>query len=122
MIVPMHTREVAAAAAGCVLFAALAACAAVPARDAAAVAEAAPLRVMVKLVHGSEDAAAIGAEATRIAGVPVTYAAATSPTWHALALHCASTAECDAAIARLRAAGAVYQIVELEGRKTRSSS
>jgi hypothetical protein len=77
---------------------------------------------MVKLVHGSEDAAAIGAEATRIAGVRVTYAAATSPVWHALALHCTGTAECDAAIARLRAAAGVYQTVEIEGRKTRSSS
>src|SRR3982750_3752032 len=113
MIVPTHTRDVAAAAGRWVLFAALTGCAAVPARDAAALAEAAPLRVMVKLVHGSEDSAAIGAEATRIAGVRVTYAAATSPSWHALALHCTSTAECDAAIARLRAAGAVYQTVEI---------
>ena len=121
MIVPTHTRDVAAAAVGCVLLAALTACV-VPARDAAALAEAAPLRVMVKLVHGSEDAAAIGAEATRIAGVRVTYAAATSPLWHALALHCTSPAECEAAIVRLRAAGTVYQTVEIEGRKTRSSS
>ncbi|HEY2561016.1 MAG TPA: hypothetical protein VGI48_15020 [Caldimonas sp.] len=87
-----------------------------------AVAAAPPLRVMVKLVHGSDDAAAIGAEATRIAGVNVSYAAATSPLWHALALHCASAAECDAAIARLRAAATVYQAVEIEGRKTRSAS
>jgi hypothetical protein len=77
---------------------------------------------MVKLVHGSDDAAAIGAEATRIAGVTVSYAAAASPSWHALALHCMSAAECDAAIARLRAAATVYQTVEIEGRKTRSAS
>jgi hypothetical protein len=33
-----------------------------------------------------------------------------------------SAAECDAAIARLRAAATVYQTVEIEGRKTRSAS
>jgi hypothetical protein len=77
---------------------------------------------MVKLVHGSDDAAAIGAEATRIAGVTVRYAAATSPLWHALALHCASAVECDAAVARLRATTTVYQAVEIEGRKTRLAS
>jgi len=81
---------------------------------------AAPLRVMVKLAHASADANAIAGEAARVAGVPVTYAAAASPTWHALALHCAG-AGCDAAIARLRAAGSVYQAVEIDGRKTPSS-
>ena len=121
MIVPTHTRDVAAAA-GCVLLTALIGCAGVPTRAGAALPEPAPLRVMVKLVRGSEDGAAIGAEATRIAGVRVTYAAATSPVWHALALHCTSTVECDTAVARLRAAGGVYQTVEIEGRKTRSSS
>jgi len=50
----------------------------------------------------------------------VTYAAATSSTWHALSLHCAGTA-CDAAIARLRAAGTLYQAVEIDGRKTPAS-
>jgi hypothetical protein len=77
---------------------------------------------MVKLVRGSEDAATIGAEASRIAGVRVSHAAATSAQWHALALHCASTAECDAALTRLRAASNVYQAVEIEGRKARSTS
>jgi hypothetical protein len=121
MSVPTATRSVAAAAAGCALVAALtSACSAPAARDVAA--EAVPLRVMVKLVHGSADAAAIGAEAGRIAGVRVTYAASASPQWHALALHCESSAECDAAIARLRAAGDVYQSVEIEGRKSRLSS
>jgi hypothetical protein len=51
--------------------------------------------------------------------VRVSYAAATSAQWHALALHCASAAECDAAIARLRAANNIYQTVEIEGRKAR---
>jgi hypothetical protein len=121
MSVPTAMRSVAAAAAGCALVAVLAsACSAPAPRDIAG--ETPPLRVMVKLVHGSDDAAAIGAEAARIAGVRVTYAASAGPQWHALALQCASSAECDAAIARLRAAGNVYQSVEIEGRKTRLSS
>ncbi len=79
-------------------------------------------RVQVKLVSRSEDAAAISAEASRLAGVPVTYAAATSASWHALTLHCASAPQCEAAIARLRASAAVYQAVEIEGRKAPSAS
>jgi len=118
MSVPTATRS---AAAGCALVAALAsACSAPGPRDVAG--EVPPLRVMVKLVDGSEDGATIGAEASRIAGVRVSYAAATSAQWHALALHCASAAECDAAVARLRAASSVYQTVEIEGRKARSVS
>src|SRR6476620_3587794 len=64
----------------------------------------ADVRVMVKLARSSEDAD----EASRIAGIGVTHAAATSSSWHALAVHCASPAQCDEAIARMRAAGAVY--------------
>jgi hypothetical protein len=121
MSVSTATRSVAAAAAGCALVAVLAsACSAPSPRDVAG--EAPPLRIMVKLVRGSEDAVAIGAETSRIAGVRVSYAAATSAQWHALALHCASASECDAAIARLRAASDVYQTVEIEGRKARSVS
>ena len=121
MSVSTATRSVVAAAAGCALVAVLAsACNAPGPRGVAG--EAQQLRVMVKLVRGSEDAVAIGAEASRIAGVRVSYAAATSAQWHALALHCASAAECDAAIARLRAANNIYQTVEIEGRKARSVS
>ena len=120
MILPNRRGVSAPAAAACVFAAALAACAAAAPKDFAA--DATPLRVMVKLVRPSEDAAAIAAEAARVAGVPVTYAAATSATWHALALHCAGAAECDAAVARLRGAGASYQAVEIEGRKSRSAS
>ena len=107
----------ASSAAACVLAGALAACAAP--REAAADG-AAPLRVMVKLARASEDANAIAAEAARVAGVPVNYAAAASPTWHALVLRCAG-AQCDAAIARLRAADTLYQAVEIDGRKTPAS-
>jgi hypothetical protein len=71
-------------------------------------------------MRASEDTTAIAAEAARVAGVPVTYAAATSATWHALFLHCAGP-RCDAAIARLRAADTVYQAVELDRRKTPAS-
>jgi hypothetical protein len=75
------------------------------------------MRVLVQLVHPSEDAAAISAAASRHAEVPVTHAAATSPTWHALTLRCASAADCDAAIARLRGAGTTYTAVEVDGRR-----
>lgn len=118
MVFPTMTSAVASAAAACVVAAALAACTAPGATAADA---SAPLRVMVKLVRGTEDANAIAAEASRVAGVPVSYAAATSPTWHSLALHCAGAARCDAAIARLRAAGAIYRAVEIDGRKTPAS-
>jgi hypothetical protein len=120
MIVPTKTRPRWGAAAF-VLAGALAACADGAPRQAAA-AEQPPLRVMVKLVRGSADGQAISAEASRIAGIPVSYAAATSPAWHALALHCTSTVECDAALARLRAASATYEAVEIDSRKTRSAS
>ena len=79
-----------------------------------------PLRVMVKLTRPSEDTSAIVSEATRIAGVPVSYAAATSSTWHALVLHC-DGASCAAAVGRLRAASTLYQAVEIDGRKTPAS-
>ena len=107
-------------AAGVALSASLAACAALPLADP--VAQPVVVRVLVKLVSPSGDAAAISAEASRRAGVPVTYAAAASVNWHALALRCASAAECDAAIERMRSARATYDAVEIEGRKQRQAS
>ncbi len=106
----------------CLLAGALVACAEGAPHEGAVAAQPASLRVMVKLVHASEDADAISAEASRIAGVPVGYAAATSQAWHALVLRCASAAECDTALARLRAASATYQAVEIDGRKSRLAS
>ncbi len=53
--------------------------------------------------------------------MPVSYAAATSTVWHALFLHCAGSAQCDAAIARLRDAGSIYQAVEIDGKKASAS-
>jgi hypothetical protein len=79
------------------------------------------VRVLVRLVEPSTDAAAISAAATRHARVPVTYAAATSPSWHALALHCESAAQCDAALVRLRAAASTYSAVEIEGRRQKAA-
>lgn len=73
-------------------------------------------RVLVKLVHPSDDHVAIVTEASRHAGVPVRYAAAVSSAWHALSLHCPDAAACDAAIARLRQSG-VYAAVEPDARK-----
>ena len=119
MIFSTTTRGVASAATACALAAALAACA--MSGDAAADATAS-VRVMVKLVRASEDSVAIAAEAARVAGVPVRYAAATSAAWHALLLDCTDARQCDAALARLRAAGQIYQAVEIDARKTRSAS
>lgn len=119
MVFPTTTSGVASAAAACVLASALVACAA-PA-DAAPDA-ASSVRVVVDLVHGSEDAALIAAEASRIAGVPVRYAAATSATRHALFVQCTGADRCEAALARLRAAGTTYRTVEIDGKKTRSAS
>jgi hypothetical protein len=117
MIFSTTTSGVACAAAACVLGAASAGCAA-----PAAAAPAPALRVVVDLVHGADDANAITAEATRVAGVPVRYAAATSATRHALVVECDSAERCDAALARLRAAAAIYRTVEIDGRKTRAAS
>ena len=75
------------------------------------------VRVLVKIAQASEDGEAIAAAASRQAGVPVRYAAATSFVWHALTLECRSQAECDSAIARLRAAKASYPVVERDVRK-----
>ena len=78
-------------------------------------------RVLVQLVQPSADAAAVSAAATRHARVPVSHAAAASPAWHALALRCESTDECEAAIERLRAARSIYAAVELEGRRQKNA-
>jgi hypothetical protein len=120
MIVSTRRDQRAQAVAACLFAAAVSGCAASAARERSV--DAAPLRVLVKLVQPSEDPAAIAAEATRIAGVLVSHAAATSASWHALAVHCTNDAECHAAVARLRAAGTLYQAVELDGRKARTAS
>jgi hypothetical protein len=105
-------------ASGLVAGLSLAACAGtVPSPRATAV----DVRVLVRLVQPSADSRAISAAASQQARVPVTYAAAASPTLHALSLHCDSAAQCETAIERLRSAGAVYAAVEIEGRKQKAT-
>ena len=100
-------------ASGIVAGASLSACAGAGAAVGAPV----DVRVLVQLVSPSADAAAISATASRLGQVPVAYAAAVSPVWHALALRCHSGAECEAAIGRLRGAASTYSAVELDGRR-----
>lgn len=75
------------------------------------------VRILVKLVRPSQDAAAIGADAARHSGVSALYAKPMSAAWHVIVLRCADVVMCDAAIARMRQAGDVYEAVEPEGRK-----
>jgi hypothetical protein len=86
---------------------------------AAASAPGLDIRILVKLTQPSGAAAAIAAEATRQAGVPVGYAASVSTAWHALVVHCADATVCDTAIARLRRSGS-YAEVEPDVRKQRA--
>jgi hypothetical protein len=113
MVLPTKTRAALSAAAATVLSGTLVACAA----DAAP--EPPPVRVLVKLANTTlVDASAIRGDAARIAGVRVSYAAAAGSAWHAIVLHCRGAAECDAAVARLRAATGTYLAVEIDGRKS----
>ena len=105
--------------AAAVAVSALSACAA-PAERAVSTGAPVEVRVLVKLARPSQDTAAIAAEASRQAGVPASYAASVSAAWHSLNLRCVDAAACDAAVARLRRASAVYEAVELDGRKQRA--
>lgn len=97
----------------------LAACAAVPAGDLPHdLPDAAPgLRVLVKLAAPTTDGGAVAAEAARWADVPVRYAAAISPQWHAVNLRCRDDTSCAAAFEKLRRAGGTYLAVERDDRK-----
>ena len=53
---------------------------------------------------------------------PGTQVVTAAHTGDLLRVFIAPAPECDAAIARLRAAGNLYQTVEIEGRKTRAAS
>jgi hypothetical protein len=96
----------------------LTACAASVAASAAA--EGVDTRVLVKLTQPAGDTTAIAAEASRLAGLPVRYAASVDGVWHALVLHCADAAACDAAMVRMRLSG-VYAAVALDGHKSRAA-
>ena len=100
-------------ATGTLAFIALSACASDPALDA-------PL--LVKLVQPATDGGAIARQAAAIAGVPVSYAAAVSPQWHALRLHCASARDCAAALQRLHEQVSVYDVVQPDERRRAASS
>jgi hypothetical protein len=95
----------------------IALCAAALAVSACASDPAPRTQVLVKLTRPSADAAAIERQAAATARTPVTYVSATSDRWHALALGCGSAADCDAAVARLRADHADYESVEIDQRR-----
>jgi hypothetical protein len=75
------------------------------------------LQVLVELIAPSDDGAQIAAEASRISGVAVRYVSATSSQWHALLLECATAADCEAALQRLREARDVYLAVQRDERE-----
>ena len=95
---------------------ALTACAETPVADAPGAMPS--MRVLVKLASPSTDRNAIAAEASRQAGVPVRYAAAVGPQWHALSLRCADSMACEAAFAGLQKADSPYLAVERDDRKS----
>lgn len=76
-----------------------------------------PLRVQVRLAQPLADGPAIAAAAAAASGVPVRYLAAGGSDWHALALDCASSADCQAALDRLRSETRRFSAVELDTRK-----
>lgn len=89
---------------------------------AAQVPQAAPgsateMRVLVKLIRPSADTQAIAAQVAAAAGTPARYLAATSAQWHALALECPDTAACEAALRRLGADGATFEVVQRDEMK-----
>jgi hypothetical protein len=87
---------------------ALAACAGVPAQE---------MRVLVKLVQPSDDVRAIAEQTSRSSGKPARYLAAAGGSWHAIALGCASIADCDAALLRLQSDSVRFEAVQRDERK-----
>ena len=80
-------------------------------------APAAELRVLVQLVQPASDPVAIARLVTHSAGVEARYLAASSASWHALALQCGRPATCDTALVRLRADRSAFEAVERDERK-----
>jgi hypothetical protein len=91
----------------------LAACAA----DPPSAASLSPMRVLVKLTQPSTDPQAIARHASEVAGTPVSYVAATSAQWHALAVDCRGESACDQALSRLRADTFTYEHVSLDAKR-----
>ncbi len=75
------------------------------------------LRLLVKLRTPTDDATAVARRVGAAAGVAVRYVAASSPQWHAVVLRCAAPAECEAALARLRADTVNVEAVQTDERK-----
>jgi hypothetical protein len=73
--------------------------------------------VQVKLVQPSTDGMRIARQASDVAEVPVRYVAATNEQWHALALQCDDAAQCERALARLRADTSTYAGVDVDTRR-----
>jgi hypothetical protein len=76
-----------------------------------------PMRVLVKLTQPSTDAQAIARHATEVARTPVSYVAATSEQWHALAVDCGDESACNQALARLRADTFTYEHVSPDAKR-----
>ena len=89
----------------------IAACAAEPQVGAG------PLRLLVKLARPGAEPAAIARLASLGAGVPASYLAASSASWHAIALDCGGARACTAALERLRADRTNFEAVERDERK-----
>ena len=76
-----------------------------------------PMRLMIKLAQPLDDAASITRLVSSRAGVPARYVAASSASWHAVALECGGPGACEAALQRLRAERSVFEAVERDERK-----
>jgi len=74
-------------------------------------------RVLVKLVQPSTDTAAITRAVEQAARVPARYVASTSPQWHAFALRCGASDDCDAALERLRAEPTTFEAAQRDERR-----
>jgi hypothetical protein len=75
------------------------------------------MRVLVQLAQPLDDAARIADQAARSSGKPVRYLAASGGGWHALALGCAGTDDCEAALQRLRADRSSFLAAQRDERK-----
>jgi hypothetical protein len=91
---------------------ALGACAGAPAQE---------IRVLVKLTQASGDTRVIAEQASRSSGATARYLAAAGGSWHSIALACLSSAECDAALARLQGDTAHFESVQRDERKRATS-
>lgn len=74
-------------------------------------------RVLVQLAQPLGDPSRIADEAARSSGRAARYIAASGGGWHALALECAGTDDCEAVVQRLRADRSRYLAVQRDERK-----